>query len=180
MPVTIRVATDDDLDAVLDVERRAFGQETEADLVRDLLADASAAPRLSLLAIEDEQPVGHVLFTSVDVVGAERPVRASILAPLAIVPEAQGHGSGGKLVEDGLLRLAGSGVEMVFVLGDPGYYARFGFTPAGRLGLQAPYPIPAEHADAWMVKVLGDDDVGSVAGRVQCAETLDRPELWRE
>lgn len=180
MPVTIREATDDDLDAVLDVERRAFGQETEADLVRKLLADASAAPRLSLLAIEDGQPVGHVLFTSVDVVGVERPVRASILAPLAVVPETQGHGCGGKLVKDGLQQLAGSGVELVFVLGDPAYYARFGFTPAGGRGLQAPYPIPAEHADAWMVKVLGDDGLESVTGRVQCADTLSRPELWRE
>jgi putative acetyltransferase len=178
--VTIREATDDDLDVVLDIERRAFGHDTEADLVKDLLADASAAPRLSLLAVEGGKPVGHVLFTSVKVVGTERAVRASILAPLAVTPEAQGRGCGRKLVEGGLLRLARSRVEMAFVLGDPHYYARFGFAPAGRLGLQAPYPIPEEHADAWMVKALGDGVVGSIAGRVRCADVLNRPELWRE
>lgn len=179
-PVTIREATGNDLDAVLDVERQAFGQDAEADLVRELMSDASAAPRLSLLAIEEGDPVGHVLFTSAEVAGAEPPVRASILAPLAVVPRAQGRGCGSKLVRDGLLRLARSGIDIVFVLGDPHYYARFGFTPAARLGLEAPNPIPAEHADAWMVKALSDGFVGTIAGRVRCADALNRPELWRE
>lgn len=179
MAVTIREAADDDLERVLDVERRAFGQETEADLVRDLMADASAVPRLSLLAIEDGKPVGHVLFTVVEVAGAEPPVRASILAPLAVVPEAQGRGCGSRLVEDGLDRLARSGVELVFVLGDPNYYGRFGFAPAGRRGLSAPYALPAAYAEAWMVKTIGAGD-GSISGTARCAEALSRPELWIE
>jgi putative acetyltransferase len=180
MLLTIREATDDDLAAVRDVERRAFGHDKEADLVQNLMADASAAPRLSLLAVGHGTPVGHVLFTSVGVVGAERQVRASILAPLAVVPDAQGHGYGGELIKDGLRRLAQSGVEFVFVLGDPQYYGRFGFTPAGRLGLEAPFAIPVEYADAWRVKAVGDRVVGSISGRVRCADTLNRPELWRE
>lgn len=178
--MTIREATNEDLDAVLEVERRAFGRDSEANLVGDLLVDASAAPRLSLLAIEHGRPVAHVLFTAVNVVGAEPSVRASILAPLAVVPEVQGHGCGRRLVENGLLRLGDSGVQMVFVLGDPSYYARFGFTSAGRRGLEAPFPIPAEHVDAWMVRALGNGAVGSIAGRVRCADTLSRPELWCE
>lgn len=176
--VTIREATNNDLGAVLDIERRAFGQDTEAELVRELMVDASAAPRLSLLAIAEGQPVGHVLFTSVEVVGAEPRVRASILAPLAVVPEAQRKGAGSNLVEDGLDRLERAGAEMVFVLGDPRYYSRFGFTPAGRSGLEAPYALPAAYADAWMVKAFGDG--GSVSGTVRCADALNRPELWLE
>jgi len=176
----IRKATDDDLGAVLDVERRAFGHDTEADLVKDLLADTSAAPRLSLLAVEDGRPVGHVLFTAVAVDGGERPVRASILAPLAVVPEAQGRGFGSRLVEDGLDRLAGSGVALVFVLGDPSYYGRFGFAPAGRRGLAAPQELPPAYVEAWMVKTIGEADVASISGTVRCAEALSRPELWRE
>jgi len=180
LPLTVREATGDDLDAVLDVARRAFAQETEADLVRDLLMDATAAPLLSLLAIKNGKPVGHVLFTAVGVVGEERPVRASILAPLAIVPEAQGRGYGSRLVEDGLDRLARSGVALVFVLGDPNYYGRFGFAPAGRRGLAAPHELPPAYAEAWMVKTIGGADVESISGIVRCAEALSRPELWRE
>ena len=180
MTLTILEGTDDDLDAVLDVERRAFGQDTEANLVRELLVDATAAPLLSLLAVKDGKPVGHVLFTAVAVDGAERPVCASILAPLAVAPEAQGRGFGSRLVEDGLDRLARSGVELVFVLGDPNYYGRFGFAPARRRGLEAPYELPPAYAEAWMVKTTGETDVASISGSVRCAEALSRPDLWRE
>jgi predicted N-acetyltransferase YhbS len=72
------------------------------------------------------------------------------------------------------------GVELVFVLGHPGYYPRFGFKPAGVLGFEAPYPIPEKHADAWMVRELRAGIIGSVRGKVVCADTLSRPEYWRE
>jgi putative acetyltransferase len=180
MTMTIRESSEDDLAAVLDVERRAFGQDVEAELVRDLLQDESAVPRLSLLAIEDAKSVGHVLFTAVTIEGAARPVRASILAPLAVVPEAQGRGCGKRLVEEGLDRLARSGVELVFVLGDPDYYGRFGFSPAWRHGLAAPYELPSAYADAWMVTTIGGADRETVSGSARCADALSRPELWRE
>ena len=178
--IAIREATDDDLDDVLNVECRAFGGETEAELVRDLLADPSAEPRLSLVASLDGHCVGHILFTTVILVGAPRRVNASILGPLAVMPEAQSQGIGGKLIGEGLRLLGAAGVELVFVLGHPGYYPRFGFEPAGRSGFEAPYPIAEEHADAWMVQALRAGVIGSVAGRVQSADTLSRPELWRE
>ena len=44
---------------------------------------------------------------------------------------------------EGLKQLAESGVDLVFVLGHPGYYPKFGFRPAGALGFEAPYPIPS-------------------------------------
>jgi putative acetyltransferase len=178
--IVIREALEEDLDAVLDVERRAFGQDIEAELVRALMSDPSAVPRLSLLAATDGQPIGHVLFTAVTVTGADRSVRASILAPLAVVPEVQSRGYGKKLVEHGLTRLARDGAAIVFVLGDPRYYSRFGFTPATRLAFEPPFELPAEYRDAWMVKALGDGIIGSVTGRIRCADALSRPEYWRD
>ncbi|MCB9948269.1 MAG: N-acetyltransferase [Rhodospirillaceae bacterium] len=176
----VREAADDDLDRVLAVHRQAFGQETEAGLVRDLLADPSAAPRLSLLATDGGRPVGHILFTAVTVAGAHPPVAAAILAPLAVVPGAQGRGIGRRLVEDGLRRLAASGTDLVFVLGDPQYYGRFGFEPASPRGLAAPYPLPEAYAEAWLVRRPGPGAIGTATGRVDCAEMLRRPELWQE
>ena len=73
-----------------------------------------------------------------------------------------------------------SGVELVFVLGHPEYYPRHGFTPAGALGFEAPYPIPDEHAEAWMVQELRPGVIGSVCGRVICADMLNKPEHWHE
>lgn len=176
----IRAATDADLEIVKAIHERAFGQSEEAELTANLLTDPSAAPRVSLLAFLDDKPVGHVLFTKVSISGAERPCAASILAPLAVVPNSQGRGVGGELVREGLRRLAESGTELVFVLGHPEYYPRFGFRPAGAHGLDAPYPIPPEHAEAWMVQDLGDHALGALKGRVVCADTMNKEEYWCE
>lgn len=175
----IRTATDADLDAVLAVEREAFGEEDEAELVRALLDDPSAMPILSLLAFRGKRAVGHILFTRVRL-QAHPQLSLAILAPLAVVPDAQNQGIGGKLIVHGLNLLRASGVDLVFVLGHPGYYPRHGFTPAGTLGLQAPYPIPEKDADAWMVQALRPGVIGSVSGTVLCADALDKPEYWRE
>ena len=175
----IREAANTELDAVLAVERAAFGSEEEVVLVRDLLSDPSARPCFSFLAFLDDRALGHILFTRAAVGGAPE-LAASILAPLAVVPDAQKQGIGGELIRHGLRLLAKSGVDLVFVLGYPTYYGRHGFQPAGRLGFAAPYPIPAKNSDAWMVKELCPGVIGKYCGMVACAEKMDRPEYWRE
>ena len=102
------------------------------------------------------------------------------MAPLAVVPEYQKRGIGAKLTEDGLYRIAESGADLVFVLGHPEYYPRFGFQPAGKCGFDAPYPIAEKNSDAWMVKELRPDTIGYFGGKVVCANELNKPEYWRE
>jgi putative acetyltransferase len=173
-------ASDSNLLDVLLVERAAFGHDAEAELVRDLLNDPSASPLLSLLALEGERAVGHVLFTSARLKETPAAAAIALLAPLAVVPDLQRQGVGGKLIERGLRLLSDAGVDLVFVLGHPEYYPRHGFEPAGRLGYAAPFPIPDEHADAWMVQALRPGVVGSVRGTIICADALNKPEYWRE
>ena len=176
----IREAVETDLNDVLLIERLAFGYDKEAKLVRDLLHDPSARPLLSLLALKNDRAVGHILFTTARLSGIQDTASIVILAPLAIVPDAQKQGIGGKLIEQGLELLSKSGVDLVFVLGHPEYYPRYGFKPAGHLGFEAPYPIPDEHADAWMVQALRSDVIGTVNGKIICANALNNPEHWRE
>ncbi len=178
--VEIREASTSDLNAVLHVERLAFGHDKESRLVRDLLNDPSAKPVLSLLAFDGHQALGHVLFTSARLAKSQLSPSIMLLAPLAVTPDAQRQGIGGKLISRGLLLLAESGVDLVFVLGHPEYYPRHGFQPAGRLGFEAPYPIPDEHADAWMVQSLRPGIIDSLSGKIVCADALNRPEHWRE
>ena len=104
----------------------------------------------------------------------------SILAPLAVIPEYQRQGIGGKLIGAGIDIISKTGVGLVFVLGHPGYYPRHGFKPAGVLGFKAPYPIPEKDAGAWMVRELRPDIIGKAEGSVICSKALDRPEYWRE
>lgn len=173
-------ATDSDLNDVLRIETEAFGHSKESNLVNDLLNDDSAKPLLSLLAINDDEAIGHILFTRVRITGNEDSLSARILAPLAILPKAQAKGVGGKLIKEGLRQLSESKVDLVFVLGHPGYYPRFGFRPAGLRGFEAPYSIPAKDASAWMVQELRPGIIGSYSGKVICADALNNPEHWRE
>jgi putative acetyltransferase len=176
----IREAVETDLNDVLSIERLAFGYEKEAELVRELLHDPSAKPLLSLLALKKGRAVGHILFTSAHLSDSKDAASIVILAPLAIVPDFQKQGIGGKLIEHGLALLSKSGVDLVFVLGHPEYYPRYGFTPAGQIGFEAAYPIPDEHAGAWMVQALQSGVMGTVSGKVICADALNKPEHWRE
>jgi predicted N-acetyltransferase YhbS len=180
LDVTIRETGPDDLGAIRGVLRSAFGGDIEADLAEALIADPTAAPVHSLLAIVDERPVGHILFTRATLINTGMPVRCSLLAPLAVVADRQRQGIGRALIDEGIECLRAAETDLVFVLGHPGYYSRFGFAPAGLLGLQAPYPIPEEDADAWMVQDLRGGMTGVAMGEVRCAAALDRPEYWRE
>jgi len=176
----IRETKDADLKDILFIEREAFNSNKEADLTKDMLADPSANPLLSLIAYIEDQPAGHILFTAGHLSNTSSKVTVSFLAPLAVIPKFQRQGIGGSLIKKGLQLLSKSGVELVFVLGHPEYYPRHGFTPAGKLGFEAPYPIPEKHANAWMVQALRPGIIGSVSGEVVCCDALSKPELWRE
>ena len=165
------------------IHKTAFGKVKGtiiAELVTGLLDDKTAQPLLSLVAVKNKNILGHVLFTKVNIAQSPISVSARILAPLAVLPEAQATGVGSLLIKEGLDRLKNNGVDLVFVLGHPDYYPRSGFTPAGRLGFKAPYPIPAEHADAWMVIDLSSGIVGKAKGTVECSDVLNQPQHWRE
>lgn len=149
----IRCSTDAHRPAIARILADAFGPNQTQDfveLVNALLDDPTAQPLMSLLAKRKGMPVGHLLFTSVKVGAEARALSAAILAPLAVLSEHQSTGVGSALIREGLTLLAVSGVDLVFVLGHPGYYPKYGFRPAGVLGFQAPYPIAPQNTDALM------------------------------
>ena len=179
----IRASDKTDRDAILALHLAAFGiaeGEEVSALTDDLLDDPTAEPRLSLLAERSGQVLGHVLFTAVRIRAEGDDEAGQILAPLGVAPAVQGQGVGSALVLESLEHLRKLGTGLVFVLGHPEYYPRFGFEPAGQYGLLAPYPLAEKVAAAWMVRELTPGCLGRVKGIVQCAEVLDRPEYWRE
>ena len=173
----IRETGDADLNDILSVEGAAFDGGKEVEFTRALLADPTAKPFLSLMAFIDGEPAGHILFTAARLMNST--VAVSFLAPLAVVPKFQRRGVGGALIKKGLELLSKSGVDLVFVVGHPEYYPRYGFKVAGKLGFETPHPMPVEHADAWMARALRLDLLGSVTGKVVCCDTLNKPELWQ-
>jgi len=179
----IRRSRESDSADIENIHMQAFGDEKGpeiAALVNGLFSDKTALPLFSLVALENKKIIGHILFTKAQINQTNEKVSAQILAPLAVLPEAQDHLVGRRLIEEGLRQLRESGVELVFVLGHPEYYPRCGFTPAGALGYEAPYPIPEEHAGAWMVQELFDGVTKKVKGKIKCSDILNQPEHWRE
>ena len=179
----IRQSTESDRKEILNIHEQAFGQvkgPVIAKLVDDLLNDETAMPILSLIAVANDTLVGHILFTKAVITKTENPISAQILAPLAILPDEQRKGIGEKLINEGLRLLKESGTELVFVLGHPTYYPRCGFIPAGAQGFEAPYPIPEEHAEAWMVQGLNGDVSKTNSAKIQCSKVLNEPQHWRE
>ena len=183
LALEIRKATESDRKEILNVHNQAFGKEKGpeiAKLVDDLLQDKTAMPILSLVAVENERIIGHVLYTKATITKTKLAISAQILAPLAILPDEQKKGIGEKLINEGIRQLKELGTELVFVLGHPSYYPRCGFFPAGEQGFEAPYPIPEEHAAAWMVQSLNGDALETANGKVQCSIILNEPQHWRE
>ena len=175
----IRKSNIADLEALLAVEEAAFGSEEEAELVRNLLGDPTANPGLSLLALIDNQPVGHILFTQA-VFDPNIALQGRILGPLAVIPSRQKEGIGGKLIETGLDILRSEGVDWVFVLGHESYYPKFGFTPAQKQGFEPPYPFPEELTNPWMALSLTPISDSAYKGKVVPADTFVDPRYWGE
>jgi putative acetyltransferase len=122
---------------------RAFGQNTEADLVDALRS--SCPEHISLVAEVDARPVGHILFTPVVIEAPEKNITGMGLAPMAVLPEFQRRGIGSRLIEAGLERLRHDRQPFVVVLGHAGYYPRFGFRPASQFGVTCEFEgVPDE------------------------------------
>jgi putative acetyltransferase len=162
--LTIRPEQPADYGQVFQVVQLAFGQPDEARLVEALRGSPAFVPGLSLIANEDGQVVGHVLFSHVVVQEGAAAHPALALAPLAVLPARQRVGIGGALVKHGLAEARRLGHGAVVVVGHPGYYPRFGFNPGEPLGIRPPFPVSP---GAFMVLELRAHALADVRGEVQ-------------
>lgn len=148
---TARPETSDDITAIRDINLAAFPTSEEADLIDALRTDPKAwIDGLSLVTEgSDGTLAGHALLTRCHVDGAP----ALALAPCAVRPSAQRTGAGSAAIRAALDAARSLGENLVLVLGHPEYYPRFGFTPASRFGIRAPFDVPDE---AMMAMALDD------------------------
>lgn len=148
----------------------AFPDEDLLPLVRELLNHKAV---LSLAASADNALIGHIAFTTCSVEGS--PLKASLLAPLAVAPARQRQGVGSALIDKGLELLRATSVVKVCVLGDPNYYARSGFEVEE--SVTPPYPLPEEWAGAWRSLDLAEAGRG-LKGRLSPPAPWLKSALW--
>jgi len=152
----IREELPEDIPGVRQVEEAAFGRRAEADLVDGLRW--RSAITLSLVAVENDQVVGHVLFSPGYVISGSVHLPCEGMGPVAVLPGFQKRGVGAQLIELGLNKCFAGGAKAIFVLGNPAYYLRFGFIRADHFGIQCEFDVPPQ---AFMVK---EADYGALNG----------------
>jgi putative acetyltransferase len=160
--IVIRDETASDYEAVHRVNQVAFSRPEEANLVESLRDAGSVL--ISLVAVIDQDVIGHILFSPVTVKGAHSDFQAIALGPMAVLPEHQRTGIGSQLVRDGLAHCSRAGKNIVFVVGHPRFYPRFGFVPARQLGFECEYSVPD---DVFMVAELRRGALGGRSGMVR-------------
>jgi putative acetyltransferase len=167
MDIQIRKETPDDFQQVARLIEMAFRQKNEAVLVEKLRHNKKYNSNLSLVAEYNGVVVGHVLFFPI-VIRSGYAERGSLaLAPLSISPEFQKMGVGGRLIEEGLRTARELGYSSVIVVGHPEYYSKFGFVPARKWGISAPFIVPD---DAFMGIELQADALIKAGGAVEYPE----------
>lgn len=157
----IRDERPEDADAIRAVTEVAFADMpyasgTEAEIVERLRADDALA--LSLVAEDDGQIVGHIAFSPVTVDGADAGWFG--VGPVSVRPDRQKAGIGSALMRQGLAMLKARGAQGCALVGDPAYYARFGFVPGGGLTMT---DLPPEYRKYFQTLALAEP---SAAGNV--------------
>jgi putative acetyltransferase len=164
--VCLRPEQPGDAGTIREITESAFGGKVEADLIDALRAaggitlsavavlsgrripgKSTAVARRSSMCdgeVVGGELVGHVLFTPVTVVTERGEFPLLGLGPVAVLPAKQHQGIGTLMIAGCLEHLRASGHQGVVVVGEPGYYRRFGFIPASRWGLRWEMEVPEE------------------------------------
>ena len=145
----IRAEKPEDQIGVRHINTQAFDTDVEANLIDALRK--SGIPLISLVAEENGELVGHILFSPVTLEGHSCSVSMAGLGPMAVAPAFQKRSIGSMLIEKGLRHCKSAGYAAICVLGHPDYYPRFGFVPSVNYGIKSEFDVPVE---VFMVKEL--------------------------
>lgn len=161
--VSIRPERLEDREAIQHVNTQAFGRAAEAELVDRVRQSDGFLSELSLVAWSAGRIIGHALFSRVHLQTETDRLEILALGPLAVLPEFQRQGVGGRMIADGVERAARDGWRAIALIGHPEYYPRFGFVPASRFGLKSTFQVPDE---VFMALPLREGGLDGLTGMV--------------
>tara|TARA_B100001179_G_C18565442_1_gene392553 strand:- start:438 stop:950 length:513 start_codon:yes stop_codon:yes gene_type:complete len=134
-------AREEDLETIIALHDRNFGQPDEGLIVRRLHENDESL--LSVVAQLDHKIVGHCQFFDIET-GAQSTGFAKFagLGPISVLEDHRNIGMGYYMISYGLRTLKRQGYQKVFVLGDPAYYSKDGFSVDETAGMSAPWGGP--------------------------------------
>jgi putative acetyltransferase len=91
---------------------------------------------------------------------------------MAVLPEYQRRGIGGRLIEVGNQTIKDRSYPFIIVLGHANYYPRFGFRPARAYGIQCEWEVPDE---VFMLLILDQCKMAGVSGLAKYRPEFGRP-----
>lgn len=168
MNIYIREERPEDYPSVFELIEKAFRGEKYSDhqeqfLVERLRKSTAFVPQLSLVCVVENNIVGHILLTEIEIKTSEEKIKSLSLAPVSVLPEFQGKGIGGKLIEAAHQSARDLGYQSVILLGHEKYYPRFGYLLADEFGISLPFDVPKENC---MAIELQPDALKNVRGEV--------------
>ena len=172
MEINIREELEKDYEVVERLTEEAFKNAVHSDgtehlLVNRLRKSDDFIKELSLVAEDNGKVIAHLMLTKAKINNGDMSVETLALAPVSVIPEYQGKGIGSKLINVALESSRRLGYKSVIVLGHDKYYPKFGFIPASKYGIKAPFDVPDE---SFMAKELSDGNLIGVSGIVEYAK----------
>ena len=120
----IREAQESDLEEVFNLIHSAFGNRAESDLVKQLISDGDVL--INLLVESSDTIIGNVVVSKITM-EPDIGLFCGGVAPVSVVPDQQSSGVGSELMTAVINESKQTGMDALFLLGDPNYYKRFGF-----------------------------------------------------
>lgn len=153
-----------DIDTIEEITIAAFGRKDEANLINNLRDNKNFIEDLSLVANDDGEIVGHILFFPVVIKEGSKKHSILALAPMSVLPKFQNKGIGTKLIEEGFKIAKKLGYTSIVVLGHEKYYPKFGFELAKNFNILPPVKAWEK---SFFVKELVKGSLAKVSGTVE-------------
>ena len=136
----IREENETDIHHITELHNQAFNSTIEGNIVENLRKNNNLT--ISLVCERNGKVVGHIAYSPIY---NNKEIEGLGLAPVAILPHHQKQGIGSALIREGNGIALSKGYRKIFVLGDPGYYFRFGFKMAKEYNYYSTFDPDGNH-----------------------------------
>ena len=169
MNIAIREEKYSDHKSVMGLIEKAFRSMEKSDhreqfLVERLRKSEAFIPELSLVAEFENEIIGHILLTKIEIVDGDKSSESLALAPVSVLPEYQNRGIGGKLILAAHQKARDLGYQSIVLLGHPEYYPKFGYQPAKKIDINLPFAV--DEGNCFVIELV-ENGLNEVSGLVK-------------